>query len=100
VPRLAIERTIEDARAVLASGQRVLSEVLHQAQDPTALANPELDIPGNVRAAIRLYVDTPEDIRNRCRRLTTWLHAIAQAQQQAGIEPLSSQVSWPGEKGL
>lgn len=94
-PRLAIERTIEDARAVLASGQRVLSEVLQQAQEPTALANPELDIPGNVKAAIRLYFDTPEDIRNRCRRLSAWLHTIAQAQQQAGVEPLSGQVGWP-----
>ena len=94
-PRLVIERTIEDARAVLTSGQRVLTEVLQQAQDPAALANPELDIPGNVRAAMRLYVDTPEDIRNRCRRLTAWLQTIARAQQQAGAELLSSQVGWP-----
>lgn len=94
-PRLAIERTIEDARNVLSAGREALALVLQQAADPEIIANPDLDVPGRLRAVIRLYADTPNDLRNRCQRLTTWLSAIAQAQQQAGEPPLTDRVSWP-----
>ena len=94
-PRLAIERTIEDARNVLNSGREALALVLQQAADPETVANPDLDIPGRLRAVIRLYADTPNDLRNRCQRLTAWLTAIAQAQQRAGAPPLTDQVTWP-----
>jgi hypothetical protein len=94
-PRLAIERTIEDARNVLSSGREALALMLQQAADPEMVANPDLDIPGRLRAVIRLYADTPNDLRNRCQRLTTWLTAIAQAQQQAGAPPLTDRITWP-----
>lgn len=94
-PRLAIERTVEDARNVLNSGREALALVLQQAADPEMVANPDLDIPGRLRAVIRLYTDTPSDVRNRCQRLTAWLTAIAQAQQQAGAPPLTDQIAWP-----
>ena len=94
-PRLAIERTIEDARNVLSAGREALALVLQQAADPEMVANPDLDIPGRLRAVIRLYADTPNDLRNRCQRLTSWLSAIAQAQQQAGEPPLTDWIAWP-----
>ena len=94
-PRLAIERTIEDARNVLSAGRQALALVLQQTADPEMVANPDLDIPGRLRAVIRLYTDTPNDLRNRCQRLTTWLSAIAQAQQQAGEPPLTDRIAWP-----
>jgi hypothetical protein len=94
-PRLAIERTIEDARNVLSSGREALTLVLQQAADPEMVANPDLDIPGRLRAVIRLYADTPNDARNRCQRLTAWLAAIAQAQQQAGAPSLTARIIWP-----
>ena len=94
-PRLAIERTIEDARNVLNAGREALALVLQQAADPEMVANPDLDVPGRLRAVIRLYTDTPNDLRNRCQRLTTWLSAIAQAQQQAGELPLTDRIAWP-----
>ena len=94
-PRLAIERTIEDARNVLSSGREALALMLQQAADPEMVANPDLDIPGRLRAVVRLYADTPNDMRNRCQRLTTWLTAITQAQQQAGGTPLTDRIAWP-----
>ena len=94
-PRLAIERTIEDARNVLSAGREALALVLQQAADPEMVANPDLDIPGRLRAVIRLYTDTPNDLRNRCQRLTAWLTVIAQAQRQAGEPPLTDRISWP-----
>lgn len=94
-PRLAIERTIEDAHNVLNGGREALALVMQQAADPEMVANPDLDIPGRLRAVIRLYTDTPNDLRNRCQRLTGWLTAIAQAQQQAGVPPLTDQIAWP-----
>ena len=94
-PRLGIERTIEDARNVLNNGREALALVLQQAGDPELVANPDLDILGRLRAVIRLYADTPNDVRNRCQRLTAWLTAIAQAQQQAGKPPLTDRIAWP-----
>ena len=94
-PRLAIERTVEDARNVLSAGQKALALVLQQAADPEMVDNPDLDVPGRLRAVIRLYADTPNDVRNRCQRLTAWLTAIAQAQQQAGVPPLADRIAWP-----
>ena len=94
-PRLAIERTIEDARNVMSAGREALALVLQQAADPQMVANPDLDIPGRLRAVIRLYADTPNDLRNRCQRLTAWLTAIAQAQQQGGKTPLTDAIAWP-----
>ena len=94
-PRLAIERTIEDARNVLNSGREAMALVMEQAGDPEMIANPDLDIPGRLRAVIRLYNDTPNDLRNRFRRLTTWLTAIVQSQQQAEAPSLASLIAWP-----
>jgi hypothetical protein len=93
-----VERTIEDARTVLARGQEVLTEALQQAQNPEIIAQAhkgEIDIPERLRAAIRLYMDTPNDIRNRCQRLTNWLTVMAQVQQQVGEPALMGQVGWP-----
>ena len=95
-PRLAIERTIEDARNVLSSGREALAMVIQQAADPENVADPELDIPGRLRAVIRLYSDTPNDLRNRCQRLTDWLATITQSQRQAGAASLTDRIPWPG----
>ena len=97
-PRLAIERTIEDARNVLHSGLEALALVMQQAADPEIVANPDLDIPGRLRAVIRLYSDTPNDLRNRCQRLSTWLATIGQLQRQAGSGSLSDHIGWPGSE--
>ncbi len=94
-PRLAIERTIEDARSVLSNGRVTLALVLQQAADPEMVANPDLDIPSRLQAVIRLYTDTPSDVRNRCQRVTAWLAAIVQAQQQTGVPPLTDLIAWP-----
>ncbi len=94
-PRLAIERTIEDARSVLSNGRVTLALVLQQAADPEMVANPDLDIPSRLQAVIRLYTDTPSDVRNRCQRVTAWLAAIVQAQQQTGVPPLTDRIAWP-----
>lgn len=99
-PRLAIERTIEDARNVLSSGQEALALVMQQASDPEMVANPDLDIPGRLRAVIRLYSDTPSDLHNRCQRLTNWLTTIGQSQRHAGAAPLTDHVAWPGSAPL
>ena len=95
-PRLAIERTIDDARNVLSSGREALTLVMQQAADPEIVANPDLDIPGRLRAVIRLYSDTPNDLHNRCQRLTSWLASIGQSQRQAGAPPLTDRIAWPG----
>ena len=95
-PRLAIERTIDDARNVLSSGREALTLVMQQAADPEIVANPDLDIPGRLRALIRLYSDTPNDLHNRCQRLTAWLASIGQSQRQAGAPPLTDRIAWPG----
>jgi hypothetical protein len=96
VPRLAIVRTIGDARNVLANGLQVLTDVLRQVQDPQAWQTlvgrskqPEVDVPAQLRAMIRLYADTPKDIRNRCERLAGWLTKINQAHAQHGLPPLA-----------
>ena len=94
-PRLAIERTIEDARNVLSSGREALALVTRQAADPEMVANPDLDIPGRLRAVIRLYSDTPNDLHNRCRRLTNWLETIRQSQRRAGSASLTDHIAWP-----
>ena len=94
-PRLAIERTIEDARNVLHSGLEALALVMQQAADPEVVANPDLDILGRLRAVIRLYSDTPNDLRNRCQRLTAWLTTIAQSQREAGLSSLADRITWP-----
>jgi ABC-type transporter Mla subunit MlaD len=99
-PRLAIERTIDDARNVLSSGGEALARVMQQAGDPEMVANPDLDIPGRLRAVIRLYNDTPNDLRNRCQRLTTWLATITQSQQEAGVASLTDRIAWPGSAPL
>ena len=99
-PRLAIERTIEDARNVLSSGQKALAEVTQQAVDAESVANPDLDIPGRLQAVIRLYSDTPSDLRNRCQRLTRWIEEIGQSQRQAGSTSLAEHIAWPGSVPL
>ena len=89
VPKFLIERTITDARHVLASGQQVLAEVLSQAQEPVD------DLAERLQAMIRLYTDTPEDMRTRCRRLTAWLAKIDAALQQHGQQPLTARITPP-----
>ena len=99
-PRLAIERTIDDARNVLSSGREALALMMQQAADPEMVANTDLDIPGRLRAVIRLYSDTPNDLRNRCQRLSTWLATIGQSLQRAGAPSLTDQIAWPGSAPL
>lgn len=99
-PRLAIERTIEDARNVLHSGREALALVTQQAADPKMVANPDLDVPGRLRAVIRLYNDTPSDLHNRCQRLTNWLETVRRSQREAGSAPLTDHIAWPGSAPL
>ena len=89
VPKFLIERTITDARHVLASGQQVLGEVLDPGQEPVD------DLSERLQAIIRLYTDTPEDMRTRCQRLTAWLAKIDAALQQDGQQPLTARIVPP-----
>jgi hypothetical protein len=82
IPKFTIERTIVDARNVLANGQQDLTAILRQAQEPID------DLAERVGAMIRLYTDTPTDIRHRCQRLSAWLAQINQALEQRGEPPL------------
>lgn len=99
-PRLAVERTIDDARNVLSSGREALTLVKQQAADPEIAANPDLDMPGRLRAVVRLYSDTPNDLRNRCQRLTNWLDVIEQSQRGSGSASLKDHLAWPGLEPL
>ncbi|HEY7494309.1 MAG TPA: hypothetical protein VIH59_24810 [Candidatus Tectomicrobia bacterium] len=82
IPKFTIERTIVDARNVLANGQQDLVDILRLAQEPID------DLAERVGAIIRLYTDTPTDIRHRCQRLSAWLAQINQALEQRGEPPL------------
>jgi hypothetical protein len=82
IAKFSIERTIVDARNVLANGQQDLAAVLRMAQEPVD------DLAERVRAIIRLYTDTPTDVRHRCQRLSAWLARINQALAQGGESPL------------
>jgi hypothetical protein len=82
IPKFTIERTITDARNVLANGQQDLADILRLAQEPVD------DLPERVGALIRLYTDTPTDIRHRCQRLSVWLAQINQTLAQGGEPPL------------
>jgi hypothetical protein len=84
IPKFLLERTITDARHVLSTGQQDLDGMLREAQEPTD------DSIERVQAIIRLYTDTPEDIHNRCQRLTAWQIRIDQALQQHGEPPLTA----------
>jgi len=78
IAKFTIERTIVDARNVLANGQQDLADILRLAQEPID------DLAERVGAMIRLYTDTPTDIRHRCQRLSAWLAQINQALEQRG----------------
>jgi hypothetical protein len=82
IAKFTIERTIVDARNVLANGQQDLAAILRLAQEPVD------DLAERVGAMIRLYTDTPTDIRHRCQRLSAWLAQINQALEQRGEPPL------------
>jgi ABC-type transporter Mla subunit MlaD len=85
IAKFRIERTIADARNVLANGLQDLEAILRQAQQPTD------DIAERLQALIRLYTDAPGDLRTRQQRLTAWLAAIDEALQQRGEQPLTAQ---------
>jgi hypothetical protein len=86
IPKFRIERTIADARNVLANGLQDLEAILRLAQEPVD------DIAERLQALIRLYTDAPGDLRTRQQRLATWLVAIDQAMQQRGEPPLTAQL--------
>jgi hypothetical protein len=88
IPKFTVERTIVDARNVLANGQQDLAAMLRLAQEPGD------DLAERVSAMIRLYTDTPTDIRHRCQRLSAWLTQINQALQQRGEPPLPVQLAF------
>jgi hypothetical protein len=82
IPKFTIERTIVDARNVLANGQQDLAAILRLAQEPID------NLAERVGAMIRLYTDTPADMRHRCQRLSAWLTQINLALEQRGEPPL------------
>jgi hypothetical protein len=75
VPKFMIERTITDARNVLANGLKDLADILRQAQEPGE------DTVERLQAFMRLYVDTPGDLRTRQQRLMHWMARIEAAPQ-------------------
>jgi hypothetical protein len=86
IPKFRIERTIADARNVLAKGLQDLDGILRLAQEPVD------DIAERLQALVRLYIDTPGDLRTRQQRLTAWLATIDQDMQQRGEPPLTAQL--------
>jgi hypothetical protein len=77
IPKITIERTIMDARTVLRTGLGQLAAILDLTQQfREGPPDPESNVPDRLRAMIRMYADTPQDIRNRCQRLETWLAKI------------------------
>jgi hypothetical protein len=86
IPKFRIERTVADARNVLANGLQDLEAILRLAQEPVD------DIAERLQALIRLYADAPGDLRTRQQRLAAWLAAIDQAMQQRGESPLTAQL--------
>jgi hypothetical protein len=86
IPKFRIERTVADARNVLANGLQDLEAILRLAQEPVD------DIAERLQALIRLYTDAPGDLRTRQQRLAAWLAAIDQAMQQRGEPPLTAQL--------
>jgi hypothetical protein len=95
IPKFTIERTIIDARNVLNNGLQDLTDLLRVAQEPIPDQVALDDVVERVRALIRLYTDTPTDVRHRYQRLTGWLARIDQAMHQRGERPLSAQLSLP-----
>ena len=86
IPKFRIERTIADARNVLANGLQDLEAILRLAQQPGD------DIAERLQALIRLYTDAPGDLRTRQQRLAAWLAAIDEAMLQRGEAPLTAQL--------
>jgi hypothetical protein len=82
VPKFLIERTIIDARNVLTNGLHDLTNILQEAPAPVD------EFVERVRALVRLYTDTPSDLRHRYQRLTGWMARINQDMQQRGEPPL------------
>ena len=88
-PKFLIQRAITDARHVLVTGEQDLTEIL------TLARGSDHDLQERLQALVRLYADTPDDIRNRCRRLTGWLSMIDEVLQQQRDAPLSAHISIP-----
>jgi hypothetical protein len=93
LPKFTIERTIIDARNVLTNGLQDLTTILQAARQPMDDQAALDDVVARLRALIRLYADTPTDMRNRHQRLLGWLDKIDQAMQQRGELPLTVQMS-------
>jgi hypothetical protein len=92
IPKFTIERTIIDARNVLNSGLRDLAGILRVPQESGHSQDALDEFAGRVRAMVRLYADTPTDMRHRYQRLTTWMAKIDQALQQHGQSPLTARL--------
>ncbi|GIX49747.1 MAG: hypothetical protein KatS3mg131_3958 [Candidatus Tectimicrobiota bacterium] len=94
IPRLSIERTLLDARQVLASGLRELAEELRLVREGyPGVGRQRLDAAARLRSVIRRYVDAPADIRTRHQRLVAWVAQIDEALRQRGDTPLSAQLA-------
>jgi hypothetical protein len=90
IPKFLIERTIIDARNVLTNGLHDLANIIQEVPAPSD------EFVERVRALVRLYTDTPSDLRHRYQRLTGWMARINQAMQQHGEPPLTTR---PGMAG-
>jgi hypothetical protein len=92
IPKFTIERTITDARNVLNSGLRHLSDILQVAQESLHGQEALDEYAARLRALVRLYTDTPADMRQRYQRLTAWIAQIDQAMRQHGEPPLTARL--------
>jgi hypothetical protein len=93
IPKFRIERTITDARNVLSGGLRDITAVLQLAQEPRPNQEAVDKFVERVRALVRLYTDTPADMRSRCQRLMAWVSQIDAALQQQGEPPLTARLT-------
>ena len=69
--------------------QALARQLVEKRQEPVD------DLSERLQAIIRLYTDTPEDMRTRCQRLTAWLAKIDAALQQDGQQPLTAHIATP-----
>src|SRR4029450_8221191 len=92
IPKFTIERTITDARNVLNSGLRHLTDILQVPQESLHGQEALDEYAARLRALVRLYTDTPADMRQRYQRLTAWVAQIDQAMQQHGDPPLTARI--------
>jgi hypothetical protein len=92
IPKFRIERTIADARNVLSGGLRDITNILQLGQEPLPDQDAVTKFVERVRALLRLYTDTPADMRRRYQRLMAWVAQIDAALQQQGETPLTAQL--------